>query len=176
MKELSEYMNEFRRQLEKGAIQRAYRGLMDYMMDLRTHFKRQHADLPVSGSVYTGYMDMTYFACFPASLKRRKLKIAIVFVYDRFRFEVWLAAFNRDVQARYWKLFRESGWDQYRIAPSTKGIDSIVEHTLADNPDFSDLDALTRQIERGTLRFIRDVERFLSTQPSRPLGNGEHAD
>jgi hypothetical protein len=31
-----------------------------------------------------------------------------------------------------------------------------------DNPDFSDLDALTEQIERETLKFIKDVEGFLS--------------
>jgi hypothetical protein len=42
-----------------------------------------------------------------------------------------------------------------------KGVDSIVEYILVDNPDFSDLDALTNQIEKGTLKFIEDVERFL---------------
>jgi len=29
-------------------------------------------------------------------------------------------------------------------------------------PDFSDLDALTKQIEKGALKFIGDVENFLS--------------
>jgi hypothetical protein len=33
---------------------------------------------------------------------------------------------------------------------------------LADNPEFSDLDALTKQIERSALNFIKDVESFLS--------------
>jgi hypothetical protein len=37
-----------------------------------------------------------------------------------------------------------------------------VEHTLADNPDFGNLDALTGQIEAETLAFISDVEDFLS--------------
>jgi len=31
-----------------------------------------------------------------------------------------------------------------------------------DNPDFSDLEALTEQVEGGTLKFIEDVESFLS--------------
>ena len=43
-----------------------------------------------------------------------------------------------------------------------KDVDSVVEHILADNPDFSDLDALTRQIEKETLKFIQDIERFLA--------------
>ena len=45
---------------------------------------------------------------------------------------------------------------------TTKGVDSIMEHILVDNPDFSDLDALTGQIEKGTLNFISDIEDFLS--------------
>jgi hypothetical protein len=43
-----------------------------------------------------------------------------------------------------------------------KGVDSIIEYTLAENPDFVDLDGLTKQIERGTLDFINDIEIFLS--------------
>jgi hypothetical protein len=40
---------------------------------------------------------------------------------------------------------------------------------LVDNPDFSDLDRLSKQKESGTLKFIKDVERFLSKQSD--IGN-----
>jgi hypothetical protein len=59
-------------------------------------------------------------------------------------------------------LFKESDWNKYHIVSTTKGVDSIIEYILVDNPDFSDLDILTKQIERGTLKFIKDVESFLS--------------
>jgi len=59
-------------------------------------------------------------------------------------------------------LFKESGWNKYHIVSSTKGVDSIIESILADNPDFSDLNAVTKQIEQGALKFIKDIERFLS--------------
>ena len=75
-----ENMNEYKKQLEKGAIQEAYKGLMEYIMDLRTHFQKKYPDHFVSGSLYYGYMDMTYFSFFPESLKLRKLKIGIVFI------------------------------------------------------------------------------------------------
>ena len=162
MESFHEYMNEYRKQLEKGAIQKAYKGLMEYIMDLRTHFKNKYPDYFVSGSIYYGYMDMTYFSFIPKSLKQRNLKIAIVFIHDTFRFEVWLAGYNKQVQTKYWKLFKESNWNKYRIPPTTKGVDSIIEYILVDNPDFSDLDALTKQIEKGTLKFINDIENFLS--------------
>jgi hypothetical protein len=160
----NENMIEYRKQLEKGTIKEAYRGLMDYIMELRSYFEKKYPDYFVSGSVYFGYMDMTYFSFFPESLKLRKLKVAIVFVHDKFRFEVWLAGYNKQVQTKYWKLFRESGWSKYCIPSTTKGVDSIIEHILVERPDFSDLDSLTKQIESGTLEFIEDIGNFLSKQ------------
>jgi hypothetical protein len=162
MDSFKESMNEYRRQLEKGTIQRAYRGLMHYIMGLRSYFEKNYPDYSVSGSIYFGYMDMTYFSFFPKSLKLRGLKVGIIFVHEIFRFEVWLFGCNKGFQAKYWKMFKESRCNKYRIPPTTKGIDSILENILVENPDFSDPDALTQQIERGTLRFIEDVETFLS--------------
>jgi hypothetical protein len=163
MKPFHKYVAEYQRQLEKGAIQAAYQGLMEYIMAVRTHLKNKYPDYFVSGSIYYGYMDMTYFAFTPKSLAQRKLKVAIVFIHATCRFEVWLGGYNKQVQSQYWKLFKESNWNKYRLVPTTAGADSIVECVLADNPDFRDLDALTQQIEQATLKFIKDVERFLST-------------
>jgi hypothetical protein len=157
-----EYMDEYREAIQNGHIRDAYKGLMKFIMDLRTYFKNKYPDYFVSGSIYYGYMDMTYFAFFPESLKSRKLKIAIVFIHDAIRFEAWLGGYNKQVQAKYLKLFKESGWNKYRIPSTIKGVDSIVEYTLVDNPDFDDPAALTKQIESGTLNFIRDIEDFLS--------------
>ncbi len=162
MESFHEYMNEYRKQVEKGAIKEAYKGLMEYIMDLKMHFKNKYPDYFVSGSIYYGYMDMTYFSFFPKSLKSKKLKIAIVFCHKTFRFEVWLAGYNKQIQTKYWKLFKESNWNKYHIVPTTKGVDSMIEYILVDNPDFSNLDTLTNQIEKGTLKFIKDIENFLS--------------
>jgi hypothetical protein len=139
---------------------------MDYLLDLKMHLKNKYPDFVVPGSLYSGYMDMTYFSFFPESFKNRGLKIAIVFLHEAFRFEVWLAGYNKPVQARYWKLFKESGWNPYHLVSTTKGADSILEHVLVADPDFRDVDALTAQIERETLKFIRDVEGFLTHQPA----------
>lgn len=169
MGSFQEYVYEYRKQLEKGAVQKAYKGLMEYIMDLRTYFKNKYPDYFVSGSIYYGYMDMTYFSFFPQSLKDRNLKVAIVFLHEAFRFEAWLAGTNKQVQTEYWKLFKESGWEQYHIVPTTKGADSIIEGILVGNPDFSDLNALTKQIEGETLRFIKDIEGFLLTPSTAPV-------
>ncbi len=162
MDSFQECMDEYRKQLQKGAIQRAYRELMEYIMALRTHLQNKYPDYSVSGSIYYGYMDMTYFSFSPKSLQDRKLKIALVFLHEAFRFEIWLAGYNKQAQSRYWKMFGASGWNKYRLVPTIEGADSIIEHILVENPDFGNLGALTKQIERATLKFIGDVEGFIS--------------
>lgn len=161
MGSFSEYMKEYRKQMERGVIKEAYRGLMEYLMNLRLYFKNKYPNYFV-GALYEGYMDMTYFSFSPQSLKDRKLRIAIVFIHNTVRFEVWLSGYNKVIQTKFWKLFKESNWDKYHIVPTTKGVDSILEYILVENPDFSDLDNLTEQIEKGTLKFVKDVENFLS--------------
>jgi hypothetical protein len=76
MRSIQEDMDAFREQLKTGSIQKAYKALLSYMMDLRTYFKNRCPSYSVSG-LYQGYMDMTCFAVIPPSLKNRNLKIAI---------------------------------------------------------------------------------------------------
>jgi hypothetical protein len=165
IKSFHENINDYKKQLEKGKIQKAYRGLMEYFNALRLYFQKKYPDYFVSGSVYYGYMDMTYFSFFPKSLKHRKLKVAIVFIHEAFRFEVWLVGYNRTIQKKYWELFTLSNWTKYHIATPAKGVDAILDHIIIKNPDFSDLDILTKQIESGTLKFAKDIENFLSINP-----------
>jgi hypothetical protein len=61
----------------------------------------------VSG-FYRGYMDMTYFALFPPSLKTRNLKIAVVFNYDASDSRYGSRHATRRVQRQYWELLKES--------------------------------------------------------------------
>jgi len=161
---LQKNMQVFRKQLQEGTIQQAYRGLMESIMDLKTYLKKKYPDYSISNNLYVGYIDMTYFSFTPPSLKERNLKVALVFNYAAFGFEVWLGGYNKQVQEAYWKLFKESGWHKYHLVSTIEGMDSILEHVLVGDPDFGDLDALTKQIEMGEMRFIADIEDFLSTQ------------
>ncbi|MBN1682727.1 hypothetical protein JW865_04150 [Candidatus Bathyarchaeota archaeon] len=161
MKSFHEYMKEYKKQMEKGDIKEAYKGLIEYIMNLRTFFKNKYPEYSVSSNIYFGYMDMTYFSLFTELLKQRKLKIALVFIHETSRFEVWLSGVNKQVQTKYWKMFKEHKWSKYKLPPTTKGSDSILENVLIENPDFNNLDALTKQIDEGTIKFINDVEFFL---------------
>lgn len=161
MESLKENIIEYRKQIEKGIIQKAYKGIMDYVMRLRTYLQNKYPKYTV-GNIYYGYMDMTYFPLFSKKLKDRKLKIAIVFLHEACRFEVWLSGNNRQVQKGYSELISGNDWNKYRMDP--KNPDSIIEFTLDADPDFGDTDALTKKIEASTLSFLNDIEAFLSKQ------------
>jgi hypothetical protein len=160
MQSIQEDMNDFRKQLGTGSIQKAYRALLDYIMRLRTHFEKRCPGCSIT-AVYQGYMDMTYFAIVPPLFRQRGLKIATVFNYEAFRFDAWLAATNRQIQRKYWELFRTSTWNEYRVVTPAKGVDSIIECTLAEDFDFTDRDSLTAIIEERVIAFINDLETFL---------------
>ena len=154
-------------QLGTGSIQKAYRAIISFMMGLRSHFANQYGDSAVS-ALYQGYMDMTYFAIFPPSFKPLDLKVAIVFNYEAFRIEAWLAARNRKIQRQYWELFKDCPWLEYRIVTPAGGIDSIVECDLVKDFDLGDPVALTTTIENTTGAFIKNIESHLSTHKVTP--------
>ena len=162
MESFARAMQAYHQQIQRGEIQQAYRGLMEYMSALKTELKAKHPDYQVSGSLYFGYMDMTYFSFTPPALKDKGLKIAIVFVHDTFAFEAWLSAANRGLLAQFAEQFKDAGWEKYRRVDAAQNPDAILEHTLAADPDFSDLPALSAQIERETLAFCADMQAFLA--------------
>lgn len=162
MESFQNQMLEFHNLLKKGAIQTAYRGLLEFMSRLRNRFSTRHPDLLVPGSLYQGFMDMTYFSIVTEPLKERDLKFAVVFLYDAFRFEIWLSAKNKQVLSACWEAIHKSGWDKYKLVKPVAGVDSVLEYVLVDQPHFLDLEALSQQIEEGALGFIRDVEAFLA--------------
>ncbi len=162
MAQFHESVLEYRRQLEKGLVQQAYRGLMEYMLGLRTHFQKRFPDYEVPGSMYAGYMDMTYFALIPEFFKQRKLKIAVVFLHEDFRFEVWLSGVNRQVQVQVWKQLKDINLAPYQLVADPVKADAVIEHVLLADPDFSNLEAVTERIEKETTRFIKAMKSLLS--------------
>jgi hypothetical protein len=161
MKPFNDSVIEYKKQLAIGNIQIAYRGLIEYMMELKNFFKKKYPDFSVPGNLYQGYMDMTYFALFPGDLKKRKLKIAIVLIHDKMKIEIWLSGINKQIQTKYWNILKSKELNPYQLPKTLKGADSIIEFILTDNPDFNDPEALTKQIESGTLKFIKDIKELL---------------
>lgn len=166
MSSLNRDLNVLREQLSAGSIQRAYVAILTYMQQLRVRFADTYGERWVSG-IYQGSFDMTYFALFPESLKSRALKLAVVFDYESFQFEIWLVARNRKVQRQYWELFRDAAWSKYRLVDPAPGIDAIVEYDLEGGLNLDEPDVLNARIEGAALELLAGVEDFLGSHDPR---------
>lgn len=156
MQTLNDTIREYTAQLQKGQIQEAYKGIMTFMSGLKTYLQSRDTEYTTTG-LYFGYMDMTYFAFTPPELKDRNLKIAIVYLHQENRFELWLGGTNRKVQAQYIEIFKEKDIAPYKLSQVSPGVDSIIESIVSEQPDFDDADTLMQIIEEKTVEFANQI-------------------
>lgn len=147
----------YKKQLEKGDISAGYKCLMEFIADFKNQIKNENPTHTMSGQIHYGFMDITFFSFMPEVLKREKLKIVVIFNHAEFQFELWLCGQNKQIQQKYWELFRGSDWDKYNIPSKIDDRHSIVEHVLAKNPNFDDPTALRDQMSNDTTKFVEDI-------------------
>ena len=161
MGSLNNYINEYTAQLRKGQIQKAYKGIMIFMSGLKTYMENRYPEY-IASALYFGYMDMTYFAFTPLELKNRKLKIAIIYLHEQNRFEVWLGGTNRNVQTQYIEMMRHKNIGNYKLSQALPGVDSIIEMRIAEQPDFDHMEELRLIIESKAIEFANNILSMLS--------------
>jgi hypothetical protein len=106
---LNEAVSEYTLQLSAGKIQCAYRGIIHFMSELKFYLEKIYPQY-IPGKLYAGYLDMTYFPRTPAPLKKKGLKIAVVYLHEQNRIKVWLAAANRKIQSEYHHLLKHQNY------------------------------------------------------------------
>ncbi len=160
-KSLNDYLAIYQKQLEIGHIQKAYKGLMNYIMELKNHFTKKYSDEYIVGNISRGYMDYTYLPITPKSIKQLKLKFVIVFNHEKIQFDICLSGQNKQIQKKYWEIFKESDWSEYQIPSSIDETYAIVYNALVETPNFNDLQSLTEQIESKSIEFIENITNIL---------------
>jgi hypothetical protein len=160
MQSMNSQIKAYREQLQKGTIQKAYRGIMAFMSVLHRHLGKENPTYSVS-SLYAGYMDMTYIAVTPPLLKDLKLKIAIVYLHEEGTFEAWLAAANRSIQAEYMERLQAKDTKNYTLASASPGVDAILSATIIAQPDFDHPAILLQLISDAAATFTKDMIHIL---------------
>lgn len=163
MVSINECVNDFKKELAKGEIQKAYKGIFDFLTEIKTALLDMNPDNLSSGSMYHGYLDMSYFPIITNVLKKHKLKVAVVFNYESFQLEVWLSGMNRVVSKNIWELLKKKQWNKYPLVKDIQMSDSIMECILRKKID------LERREEIAEIRimiesFLTDVEEFLKQE------------
>ena len=142
--------------LSDGEFQRAYKGILSYMAALQAALTARFPAC-ATGALYQGYLDMTYFALTPPALRDKKLKIALVYLHAEHRFELWLAANNRALQAETAQKLAAVPLGKYRLTNPAPGVDAIIETVATGEPDFDRLDALTETLAQAFEAFSNDL-------------------
>ena len=79
--------------------------------------------------------------------------------HTEMQFEVWLLGQTIPIQEKYWEYFKSTKWNKNR---ATRPQYSILETTLITNPNFNDLDRLSKQIQDKlvlvTDEILQDIE------------------
>lgn len=131
------------------------------MSGLKNYMGSKYPEFTTS-ELYFGYMDMTYFAFTPLELKKRNLKIAVVFLHEQNRFEVWLGGRNRKVQVEYLEQFKGKNIGNYKLSQMRPGVDSIIEMQIVDQPNFEPAEDLVQIIEGKTIEFANNIISILT--------------
>jgi len=146
-KSLNTLVASYKKQLDVGDIRIAYTELVKFVMTLKTQCSNTLGDRFVFGNIFQGYMDYTYFYFTNKYFKSMKLKLGLVLNHREMRFELWLLGQTKDIQKKYWRLLRPTSWVTTEEIPTY----SVFEHTLVEQPNFDDLGALAKLIEKELL-------------------------
>jgi hypothetical protein len=152
-------IEELNKQLKKGYIQKGYKAILDCLIMIRSSIQKKHPEYICPGTFYQGYFDMSYFAVMTPMLKNDGLKIAVVFNYTDFRFEIWLSASNKSIQKKYWSQMRDYPWKGYKVVSTVQGNDSILEYVVEER--LEDLENILKVIEGKVETFIEDIEAWI---------------
>ena len=156
MASLQQAISRYTASLSGGEVQRAYKGILSYMSSLQTQLAELFPTC-AGGALYQGYLDMTYFALTPPELREKKLKIALVYLHAEARFELWLAANNRALQAETAKRLFTLPLGGYRVTAPAPGVDAIIEKIALDSPDFDHEDQMTETLSNAFASFSSDM-------------------
>ncbi len=157
MNTLNQHIKHYNEQLSLGHIQKAYKGIMEMMSQLKTTWDNQYPETP-SGALYAGYMDMTFISVKPTELSDLDLRVSIVYMHESHTFEVWLVARNRKIQMNINRQLKGKELGKYSLTKLGPGIDSIIAITLVNKPDFDQMEDLIREIIEKTQNFIFDMK------------------
>ena len=160
MKSNNQLIKDYTHCLQQGEMHIAYKGIIDFIGKLRADFIKNYSHLYI-GSIYQGYLDMSYFSINTEHLKGKGLKVAIVYLHEKRTFEVWLSARNRKILKRYEGVIKNIIADDANMFHDDNNQDSIIEYKLTSDPNFDNEDLLINIIEQGVEKFMAKMSSFI---------------
>ncbi|WP_298421339.1 AraC family transcriptional regulator [uncultured Kordia sp.] len=138
-----------------------YHQLIAYMKELRVYFQKEYDTYFKLGNIYQGDSNFSYFSLTTKELKKQKLKFVIVLNHQNLSFSICLSGQNKEIRKKYWKIFKNSNWNTYHLAASIDNSLSIIDQTIVEAPNFNNRKSLTENIEKESMKFIKELKDIL---------------
>lgn len=138
-----------------------YYELVNFMKYIRSYFIKNYESVYSVGKLNHSSKDYTYFSLTPDKFKKEKLKFVIILDHLQHCFTICLSGQNKDVRKQYWNIFKGSDWDKYHLAESIDNSLMIIDHTLVENPNFSNGEDLKTKIKKEASIFIQEMRNVL---------------
>lgn len=98
---------EYEKLLRTTNLIAGYQEFIRLFRSLRIVLENSMPAYKFQGNIAENALDYSYFLLSNEKLKEKGLKIAVVFVHQSFRFEVWLSGYNRKYQCGYYALLKD---------------------------------------------------------------------
>lgn len=157
-KSLNSRIPAYKAAFSSGELQKTYQDLVGIVQNLRTEFAKKYKSEFSIAIVLHGYIDFTYFYLQNDYLKKKRLKLAIVFNHRNANFELWLLGQTKVVQILHWKKLREVKWVNKDAMPEY----SIFEAPLLVAPDFDSSTKLSDSIHSQFDTLSKEVFNILA--------------
>ena len=157
---LSNCIAAYCRAVREGDLPHAYRGILSALMAFKAGWEIAHPEDSV-GSLYQGYLDMSFVAVAPAVFGARRLKISLVYLHESGVFTLWLTAGNRAIQAQTSQELAKKPLGSYSLSELKPGVDAIVSQDITPPYNFDEPERLTARLIDSAEQFLFDMKSLL---------------
>lgn len=140
----------------QGDIARAYRAILSALTRFKSAWEAAHPADSV-GTLYQGYLDMSFVSVAPAALVDKRLKISLVFLHESGLFSLWLIAGNRAIQKSVSDSLKTIPLGPYARNHLAPGVDAIIAHDLPNPYSFDDPTVLDKMLMQAAETFTADM-------------------
>lgn len=155
-------LDEYKTVLATTRVQQGYQQILQVLKYVSSSLQQQMTNHDFSKRIVENQMQFSYFQLTDPALKKRGLKVQIIFIHKSCVFEVWLSGYNRKIQRDYYSKI-SSLKHPFSICKDPESSDYIMKKTLQTDLLNGSIDEIILEIKTSIIEL---EEYFLTLSPS----------
>ena len=146
------YIEEYKNIIENTNLQKGYQEIIKLFRYLKIYFEKEMPEFKFTSNIVENNMDYSYFQFTNDKLRENKLKIVFVFIHKDFKFQIWLSGINRNIQEKYFNIYKNT---KYNLSIDPNKTDYILYKDL--NFNYNNLEQSLICLKKEVYSFINDI-------------------